>query len=211
LRFTPTAWAKLQFFCHAGDTEVGGFAITEAADLLLVTDFITVRQRVSCVTVAFDDEAVADFFDAQVDAGRKPEQFGRAWVHTHPGNSPTPSMTDEATFQRAFGSCDWAIMAIVAKGGQTYARLRFNVGPGGQMVIPVAVDYTRPFSGSDHDGWAEEYLAHIEPEPLLETLLGAGKGNHARDLPRGAGDYVDEPWDIHEELEAMAADGLLQE
>jgi hypothetical protein len=82
LRFTPTAWAKFQFFCHAGDTEVGGFAITEATDLLLVTDFVTVRQRVSCVTVAFDDEAVADFFDAQVDAGRKPEQFGRCWLHT---------------------------------------------------------------------------------------------------------------------------------
>ena len=26
-------------------------------------------------------------FDEQVDAGLKPEQFGRIWLHTHPGNA----------------------------------------------------------------------------------------------------------------------------
>ena len=61
------------FFCHAGDTEIGGFGITERDDLLLVTDFVTVAQRVSSVTVAFDDAAVADFVDDQVDAG--PQAF----------------------------------------------------------------------------------------------------------------------------------------
>ena len=95
LRFTPTAWAKFQFFCHHGETEIGGFGVTDAEDLLLVKEFITVKQTVSLVSVHFDDNAVADFFDAQVDVGRKPEQFARLWLHTHPGESPSPSGTDE--------------------------------------------------------------------------------------------------------------------
>ena len=82
LRFTPAAWAKLQWFRDHGDTEIGGFGITEPDDLLLIREFAPVKQKVTCVSVCFDDESVADFFEQQVDAGRKPEQFGRIWVHT---------------------------------------------------------------------------------------------------------------------------------
>ena len=32
LRFTPDAWAKLLFFCHYGDTEIGGFGVSAADD-----------------------------------------------------------------------------------------------------------------------------------------------------------------------------------
>ena len=148
LRFTPTAWAKLEFFCHRGDTEIGGFGVSPANDPLLIEDFITVHQRVSAVTVAFDDTAVADFYDQQVDLGRQPHQFSRIWCHTHPGDSPNPSSTDEDTFARVFGGCDWAVMFILAKGGKTYARLRFNVGPGGHLLIPVEVDFAAPFHGN---------------------------------------------------------------
>jgi hypothetical protein len=91
----------------------------------------------------------------------KPVQFGRTWIHTHPGNSPEPSCTDEETFERVFGSCDYALMVIVARGGKSYARLRFNVGPGGDVVIPVLVDYSRSFAGSDLGAWEAEYKANI--------------------------------------------------
>jgi hypothetical protein len=98
LRFSPTAWAKLLYFRDRSDNEVGGFGITEPDDLLYVREFITVKQEVSIVSVEFDDEAVADFFDTQVDLGRQPEQFGRVWLHSHPGDSPQPSDIDEETF-----------------------------------------------------------------------------------------------------------------
>ena len=111
--------------------------------------------------MAFDDESVADFFDTQVDAERQPQQFARIWVHTHPGDCPQPSLTDEQTFQRVFGRSDWALMFILAQQGQTYARLRFNVGPGGAIQIPVQVDYSRPFPGSDLDAWEQEYVANV--------------------------------------------------
>jgi proteasome lid subunit RPN8/RPN11 len=161
LRFSPTAWAKLVYLRDAGRTEVGGFAISAADDLLVVEDIRMVRQECSSASVIFDDQSVADFFDLQVDAGLKPERFSRIWVHTHPGNSPTPSSTDEATFERVFGQMEWAVMFILARGGQTYARLRFNVGPKGELMIPVSVDYTRPFTGSDWEDWSREYGANL--------------------------------------------------
>lgn len=180
LRLSPSAWAKLLFFRDARNTEIGGFGITPPEDLLYIEDFVTVRQEVTSVSVAFDDMAVADFFETQVDLGRKPEQFARIWIHTHPGNCPVPSGTDEATFQRVFGPCDWSLMAIVAQDGTTYARIRFNVGPGGQMVVPVEIDYSKPFPAAHPEAWLEEYRANIhchewfiikEPSEPLATSL----------------------------------------
>jgi len=163
LRFSPTAWAKLLFFRDRGHTEIGGFGLSAPDDLLRVDDFLTVRQDVTSASVAFDDEAVADFFDQQVDLGRRPEQFARIWLHTHPGESPVPSSVDEETFQRVFGRSDWAVMFVLGRTGKTYARLRFNVGPGGQLAIPVEVDYVDPFGPSDRDTWDAEYKANVHP------------------------------------------------
>ena len=172
LRLTPDAYAKLHFLCHLGQTEIGGFAISSEDDLLLVEDLVLIKQTASAVSVEFDDEAVADFFDLQVDQGRRPEQFGRIWLHTHPGDSAIPSGIDEATFDRVFGHCDWAVMFILAREGQTYARLRFNAGPGGQLLIPVEVDYGQPFEGSDHELWKAEYDREVTPIRLgLELLV----------------------------------------
>ena len=123
LRFSPTAWAKLLFLRDAGDTEIGGFGIARSDDLLFVEDVQLVQQTCTWISADFDDQSVADFFDDQVDDGRQPEEFARLFMHTHPGNSPQPSATDEATFARVFGRTDWAVMFILARGGQCYARL----------------------------------------------------------------------------------------
>src|SRR5207248_1895786 len=105
LYFAPLAWLKLQWFCHAGDTEVGGFGVSAAHNPLYIEDFVTVRQRASVASVRFDDAAVADLFDELVDRSLKPDRFARIWIHTHPGRSALPSLTDEETFARGFGSC----------------------------------------------------------------------------------------------------------
>ena len=162
LRFSPTAWAKLLYFRDRGDTEIGGFGMTLAEDLLYVEDFVTVKQQVSIASVSFEDEAVADLFEDQVDQGRKPEQFARIWCHSHPGDCPNPSHTDEETFQRVFGRCDWAVMFIIARGGKTFCRLRFNVGPGGDQDIPVSIDYARLFKASEPKAWEVLYQEHIQ-------------------------------------------------
>lgn len=160
---------------------MGGFGITDEDDLLLVTDFVTVRQTVTAVSVAFDDAAVSEFFDDQVDLGRQPEQFARIWCHSHPGNCPLPSNIDEETFQRVFGGCQWAIMFILAQDNQTYARLDFNVGPGGQILIPVEIDCGGEFQRDRVRKWDAEYKAHVTAEKIIyghfdeyddETIFG---------------------------------------
>ena len=192
LVFAPAAWLKLMFFLHAGETEVGGFAVTAERDPLYVEQFVTVKQLVSAVSVEFDDDSVADHFDACVDAGLKPDRFARVWVHTHPGDSPRPSFTDEHTFARVFGACDWALMFIVSRTGRTYARLAFRAGPGAEVLLGVAVDWAAwPQSVLEDQGhwdpllvnWAEEFERNVQPadlypangyadEPLLRLATG---------------------------------------
>jgi hypothetical protein len=168
LTFAPLAWLKLQYFCHAGETEIGGFAVTAADDPLYVDRFETVLQGATAASVEFADGAVADFFDRCVDEGLTPKRFARVWCHTHPGESPDPSATDEATLERVFGACDWSVMFILSRTGRTYARLTFAAGPGGSMLIPVVVDWSRwPVDSANHrlvdqvNAWRGEYEANV--------------------------------------------------
>jgi hypothetical protein len=175
LRFTPYAWAKLVYLRDVGETEIGGFGISAAGEPMLIEDITLIRQQCDWASVTFDDESVADFFEEQVEAGRQPSEFARLWIHTHPGNCPLPSATDEATLERVFGGSDWAVMFILARDGSYYARLRFNAGPGGALEVPVEVDYCTEFSATDQLRWYEEYQANVssEPEPLNTVIRPA--------------------------------------
>jgi hypothetical protein len=185
LVFSPLAWLKLMLLMHAGDTEVGCFGVSRDDDPLYVEDLSVPTQYASMVTVRFDDESVADHFDRMADRGIVPARCGRVWVHTHPGDSATPSGTDEETFQRAFGDADWSVMAIAARGGRTYARLSFSAGPGGSVRLPVSVDWGQwPRVLEDHESgaaplgptferWMDEYGQSVHPESI-RTRLGAG-------------------------------------
>ena len=171
-----------------------------------MSDFVTVKQEVTGASVKFDDSAVADYLDAQIDAGRRPEQFMRTWLHSHPGNWADPSQTDEETFARVFGSCDWAVMFIIGRDGKSHARLRFNVGPGGQVQIPVEVDYRHPFACSDQKAWQKEYEANVQvetyaPHSQLADLASSGLDDDVADWR----DFL-LPEDLIEELEAMDHD-----
>ena len=190
LRFSPYAWAKLVYLRDRGETEIGGFGLSAEDDPLAVIDVLTVKQRCTPVTVAFDDAAVADLFDELVDQGIRPERFGRVWIHTHPGDCPLPSSTDEATFQRAFGRTDWSVMAILACGGASYARLSFHTGPGGALRIPVRVDYGQPFDAADWEAWEQEYVEHVIAAPLFLPLSPPGEAG--TDL---IGELSREPWE----------------
>jgi proteasome lid subunit RPN8/RPN11 len=180
LRFTPTAWAKWRFLRDQGPTEIAAFGRSSPEYPLLVEDLVLVPQTATVVSVAFDDEAVAAYFDEQVDQGRQPAEFARIWLHTHPGDSPLPSATDEATFRRVFGECSWSVMAILARGGASYARLQGSLGGPVALRIPVQVDWEVAFPGTDFTAWEDEYAACVrpavpqrfadQPEPLGEIF-----------------------------------------
>jgi hypothetical protein len=65
-------------------------------------------------------------------------------------------------------------MFILARGGKSYARLRFNVGPGGNIVIPVEVDFDAPFGPSQDEEWEQEYAANIHPTECVSVLTDPG-------------------------------------
>jgi hypothetical protein len=204
LTFSPLAWLKLQFFCHAGDTEIGGFGISAQDNLLYMEDFVTVRQQATAASVVFDDAAVADHFDQWVDAGLKPQQFARLRIHSHPGSSALPSNTDEETFDRVFGQNDWAVMAILSRSGQTYARLRHNAGPGSRQQLTWRVDWSAWPEEANLIGWQdlaqawqEEFQNSIHPVPVTPfSFLGLGMGHpsHFQEYD-GLGQFQDSFWE----------------
>jgi hypothetical protein len=165
--------------------------------LLLIEDIRLVKQSCSLATVKFDDDSVADFFDEQVDFGLAPERFGRIWVHTHPGNSPVPSSTDEETFARCFGGADWSVMFILACGGRSYARLRFGVGPGASLMLPLEIDFGRPSPAMDAAAWEQEYQKNVEADdnwaPAKPTSSGGVKSASFKELPTISSDPFFDP------------------
>jgi hypothetical protein len=171
LRFTPTAWAKLLFLRDLGPTEVGAFGITRPDDLLLVEEIQLVRQRCTETYVAFDDTAVADYIEHQSDLGRRLDQCARIWIHTHPGDSPHPSRVDEETFQRVFSPCDWAVMFILARGGQAFAELSWRHGGPASIRLGTKVDFRQPFASSDHVRWQDEYHRLVETHTEFDQRL----------------------------------------
>ncbi len=183
------------FFLHAGDTEIGGFAITAQSDPLYIEEFVTIEQSVSSVTVQFADTAVADYFDQCVDRGLMPDRFARIWCHTHPSESPHHSRVDEETFARVFGNCDWSLMFIIGRTEKTYARLRFSAGPTAEVLLPVAVDWsqwplwaTAEESSLDDqmDQWATEYEVHIHPERFPDLRFTGGVDDSLGAISPGA-------------------------
>lgn len=204
LRFSPTAWAKLRYLRDYGDTEIGGFGLSAADDLLMVEDFLPVRQRCTVVSVVFDDGAVADLYDELVDRGVAPERFGRIWVHTHPGRCPLPSAVDEATFARVFGRADWAVMAILARSDATYARLAFRAGPGGALELPVAVEFGKTFAGAEPAAWEQLYCRTVQAE-----LSSASSTVRRPSFDRVADWWEEEaflPFDLQEDFYGDAAE-----
>src|SRR5205085_12439504 len=118
------------------------------------------------------------------------------WLHTHPGASAEPSLTDLDTFARVFGKCDWAVMFILGRTGQTYARLSFSAGPGGQFLLPVKVDWAAWPNVTSKDGqapwqqWQEEYEANVQcPTPEVPTNAMPG-----RDQPDLSNEIGYDPW-----------------
>jgi proteasome lid subunit RPN8/RPN11 len=152
------------------ENEVAGFGITDPDDLLYVKEFVIIKQKVTCVSFSFEDQAISEFYEEQVDFGRRPEQFSRIWLHSHPGDSPHPSTIDEDTFARVFGSCDWSVMFIIAQDDSTYARLRFNAGPGGEMNIPVCVDCSCEFKATDFKLWKRQYSDNVTQDEVFRDI-----------------------------------------
>lgn len=184
IKFSPTAWAKIQYLHHISTCEIGCFGISHPEDFLYVEEVVIIKQTVSRVHFEFDSTAIADYFDDQVDAGRSPNQFARILIHTHPGMGTTPSHTDYKNMKKVFGQCDWAVMIILSDSCEPYAMLTFNIGPRGDVPLKVEIDFSQPFNASNFNNWKEEYENLVTENSFIYDF---DKKNH----------YIDyeEEWD----------------
>ncbi len=175
--FAPLAWLKLLWFWPCGAERGGWFsAFRPHTNPLYVEDFVTVKQYATSVTFASTTKSVAELFDRLVDQGLPSTSICPSLDHTHPGDSAQPSAVDEEeTFARTFGNCDWASCFIVSRSAQTYARLSFSAGPGGQGAAaccgPLADLPAALTNGASLYGlvaqWGKDYTAHVNKLPEL--------------------------------------------
>ncbi len=196
-----------------GPTEVGGFGICPH-NPLLVEDIQLVQQDCTYTFVAFDDGSVADFFDGQVDRGLRPEHFARIWIHTHPGDNPEPSHTDEKTFARVFGKSDWAVMFILACGGDAYSRLRIGSQPQVEVLTKVVVDYESEFGGCDFGAWQQEYLQNVTASDAFAVGRASRKAPKAPKAPERSETRSSPGWNDNfkgEEAQAIHDDYLIND
>lgn len=166
LRFTPYAWAKLIYMRDAGPTEVAGYGVSSLEDPLLVEDFQLVKQEATSVTFEFDNDGLSDYMEDMSEEGFQPSQFLRILIHTHPCNSAAPSRTDEENFRKKFSDCNWAIMFILAQGGQTTCAIKYK-NPEMRIQLETTIDYSVEFDGSEHEEWQEEYESCIKEKKYI--------------------------------------------
>lgn len=137
------AWSKLVAMCHAGETEVAGFGISWGVDPLYIDEFRLVKHEADSAWFEFDDDALANFQAEMFADDIYPDQCRRVYMHTHPGDSAIPSGMDWTNFDEHFANMDWAIMLILARGGETKAILRIRTVPSaheGSSQLPMYVD-----------------------------------------------------------------------
>ena len=111
------------------------------AQPLYIDDFVLVQQSCNSSYMEFDDLGIANFMEDMADLGYSPAQYARIWIHTHPEMAATPSQTDETTFAEKFSDSDWAVMAIISKTNDTYARYKVNSHISMCERIPWVVDW----------------------------------------------------------------------
>lgn len=165
LHFTPYAYAKMQYIRDIGRTEVGFYGISAEQNLLTIEDVVMLKQECTAASVDFDDTSGAEFLEKYaLDLKMPVDRFNRIWIHTHPGDSPNPSGTDEDTFKKIFGRCPWSIMYILARGGQDYCRLQYNVGPTIHLRLETRIQFAGPSKAVDQaavEAWFDEYKSNV--------------------------------------------------
>jgi len=89
------------------------------------------------------------------------------------------SHTDEDTFRRVFGNCDWSVMFILSRTGHVYARLALSAGPGAEILLPVQVDWSAwpallatPEGRLDaqYEAWRQEFAANVHTISVSAVL-----------------------------------------
>jgi proteasome lid subunit RPN8/RPN11 len=182
------AYYKMRYYANKYEVEVGGWGVAPSAEEpLTVKDIALTKQESTPGSIDFDDEGVVQFMEDMCDLGYKFDQFMRVWVHTHPGNSATPSSTDRETYQDLATTLPFVVMLIIAREGEVSAELGYTcAGVFFSAKLPVKIDWTL-------DSWLEwnkEFHEHVEvPKPAPREVRGGFCG-----IPRWEKDPTTGEW-----------------
>ncbi len=172
ITFHPFAWFKLQWFCHKGDTEIGGYGVAKDKDKpLYIHDLVIPKQECSGATTDLDMDDLSLRWETLIEEGLQSSQYAAIWIHTHPMDSAEPSGTDEETF-KAFRN-QWAVMFILSRTGKTYCRLKVQAPSLSDVTVTkqltTQIDYQRwsedavklDLNGATEE-WEKEYQENIK-------------------------------------------------
>lgn len=174
LVFSSHAWEKLTYMKKKATTEISGFGVTDPENPLYIEDFEIITQKCTAVSTEFDDKARMKFQEDMIEQGLMPVNFLRVWIHTHPGMGASPSSTDEETFYRVLGGCDWAVMFILGENNKYTCTLQYNKFPVGRFSIPMKVE------DAVVEEWDQELKEKVTKESHIYTLsknqkIGTGR------------------------------------
>lgn len=161
------AWWKLSWLARTSKTEVSGIGILGSWPQMRMTDFQLVGQLATPGTTRFTHDGWFDHQEKYGDAKIDVNVYSRVWVHTHPGESATPSGVDRKTWETQFGLFPWAIMLIVARGGQWHCEIRVK-----EPFLVSDCD-VQTYDGkyvADTDLWVAERGALVALEPPPATI-----------------------------------------
>jgi len=174
VRISPYAYQKILYFMYRGDTEVTGFGVTDPNDHMLIVDFKLVKQECTAASIDMSKEGLDEYINKMMDQNIFPQQCFRYWIHTHPGNSPSPSSVDEKQFDEFMENYPWIVMLIFAQDQSTYCRLGVNQGPGARCKLDVTVDWSIPLEKLEFAPLEEEYLEHVTKKTYIIPNINKG-------------------------------------
>ena len=176
--FIPAdVYDKILFMRDVAKAEVGFYGISEEDDLLHLEDIQLPKQKVSVVTVDFDDAGLLEYADRMEAKDIDVARSTKIWMHTHPGPSPDPSRTDEQTFARLVSQLDmgdWMIMYILGTTGKYYCRQDLKHENGiFQREMDVEIG-----EWDIYDEWRKEYESLVTIESSIITYKSAVTGTN---------------------------------
>ena len=177
LRLTPQVMHKLQWLLHEMDTEVMGFGIVKEEDPLRVFDFVLIPQVCGAASVDCEGEDIAEYIDKMSEAGYKQTECRSVCIHTHPKMSANPSQKDETMFSEVYPPLwPWAVMGIVSKTGDFYARLKIpKFGINHKIPFGLeSIDWETPAETyEDASDWQKEVDSCVKAAPVYVGFPGA--------------------------------------
>jgi hypothetical protein len=158
---------------NLSSSEVFCFGISTPDDPLHITDLWIPKQKVTMASAELDEDDLAERIE-QMSQFMPIQSFLRVWLHTHPGNDPSPSSVDINTLSTIFRNYEWTYMGILAQGGKFHSEIAWW-GPDKQsqlrVKIPHEIDWTSSFKAAAPSQWVEEYRLNVEDSSAFETTL----------------------------------------